>query len=304
MERKELKLDMDSRGFAISIDVLLALIPLTIVLGMVAADMDNIMYQMEDAIFRGSNDRAAVDAMNVLIKTPGTPTNWQQTGNPSVVGLVKYDPNTNTAYEGQLAPTKLYALNASHMQQLVGNKSFYLNVTLVDGNVFIKNVTNSPGGIPANATDVVRIQKVALCSQYEVVSSITGQIWYTGASRSYQAPTFQTSYNYNQSYDYWIFIQNKGFSSASVFIKGNTILVNTTGKTSIASQINSAFLNVSAANPNTFYDNIVQVTPTGSPGNYMDFYIVQTPKGVSASDINTNTVTNKNFRFQLYVWPT
>ncbi len=295
---------MDSRGFAISIDVLLALIPLTIVLGMVAADMDNIMYQMEDAIFRGSNDRAAVDAMNVLIKTPGTPTNWQQTGNPSVVGLVKFDSTTNTAAEGQLAPSKLNALNATHMQELVGNKSFYLNVTLVDGDVPVRTVTNSPVGIPPNATDVVRVQKVALCSKYEIVSSIVGQIFYSGASRQYQAPTFQTSYNNNQTYDYWIFIQNNGFSSVSVLIRGNTILLNTPQLINTPYKINSTFLNTSAANPNTLYDNIVQVTPTGTPGNTMDFYIVQTPKNVSEIDINKNTVTNQNFRFQLYVWPT
>ena len=39
-----LRFSRDSRGFAFSLDVLLALIPLTIILGMAVANMDNINY--------------------------------------------------------------------------------------------------------------------------------------------------------------------------------------------------------------------------------------------------------------------
>ena len=61
----------DSRGFAISLDLLLALIPITLVIGFVASDMDNLLFQMEDTVFRSSMDRAAGDAIGTLLQTSG-----------------------------------------------------------------------------------------------------------------------------------------------------------------------------------------------------------------------------------------
>jgi hypothetical protein len=299
-----LKIDLDSRGLALSLDILLALIPLTIVLGIVAADMDNIMYQMEDTIFRGSTERVAADTINTLLRTSGTPPEWEKTGNPSVVGLAKYNTQTGTPYESLLSPTKLGALNSSHLQALVGNNSFYLNVTTVDGNLPIKTVTSSSTGLPTNATDIVRVERVARCSQFEVVSSLEGEIRYTGATRQYQPPKFLTSYNYNQTYDYYIFIQNSGFTSASVVINTFPTITLNALNSSNSYKINSSYLNVNSSNPNTFYNNSVSMNATGNFGSSMNFYIVQAPKNVTASDINSNTVPTRNFRFVLYVWPT
>ncbi|MFZ0441196.1 MAG: hypothetical protein WAL81_00995, partial [Methanobacterium sp.] len=64
-------LSKDSRGFALSLDLLLALIPITLLLGFVAADMDNLLYQMEDTVFRSSMDRSAGDAVSTLLETSG-----------------------------------------------------------------------------------------------------------------------------------------------------------------------------------------------------------------------------------------
>lgn len=306
MERQKLKIDRDSRGLALSLDLLLALIPLTIVLGIVAADMDNIMYQMEDTIFRGSTERVAADTINTLLKTSGTPPEWEKTGNPSVVGLAKYDTQAKTPYESLLSPTKLGALNSSHIQSLVGNYSFYLDVTTVNGSRPVKNVTNSPTGIPNNtAAEVVRVQRVARCSQFEIVSSLEGEIRYTGGYRQYTLPNFATSYNYNQTYDYWIFInQNTGFTGATVNINAFPPITLNSNNINTPYKINSSYLNVSSSNPNTFYNNSVKLNASGTFGSYMNFYIVQTPKNVSATDINSNTVPTQDFRFVLYLWPT
>ena len=59
----------------------LALIPITLLLGFVAADMDNLLYQMEDTVFRSSMDRAAGDAVSTLLETSGDPTDWEVNGN-------------------------------------------------------------------------------------------------------------------------------------------------------------------------------------------------------------------------------
>ena len=72
-------LSRDSRGFALSLDLLLAIIPITLLLGFVAADMDNLIYNMEDVVFRSSMDRTAGDAVNTLLETSGVPPNWETT---------------------------------------------------------------------------------------------------------------------------------------------------------------------------------------------------------------------------------
>lgn len=61
----------DRRGFAFSLDILLALIPLTILLGMLAADMDNIMYLTQSTIYQSSLDRHASDVADALVETSG-----------------------------------------------------------------------------------------------------------------------------------------------------------------------------------------------------------------------------------------
>lgn len=95
-------LDDDQRAFVISLDLLIAIIPLTIMIGMVTADMGNIMFQIEDTVFRGSMDRVAADTMNSLLETSGTPPNWEKTGNLSLVGLAKYDQSKGKPIEGTI----------------------------------------------------------------------------------------------------------------------------------------------------------------------------------------------------------
>lgn len=72
----------DRRGFAFSLDVLLALIPLTILLGMLAADMDNIMYLTQSTIYQSSLDRQASDIADAWLNHQGLPLTGNRRGTP------------------------------------------------------------------------------------------------------------------------------------------------------------------------------------------------------------------------------
>jgi hypothetical protein len=298
-------LDNDSRGFLISMDLLIAIIPLTIILGMVTADMGNIMYELEDTVFRGSLDRVAADAMNTLLETSGTPPEWEKTGNVSIVGLAKYDPSKSKPIEGTISPTKLEFVlnNPSYVQSLVGDSyAYYLTINTMDTNTSM----GSQGTYNSSAPDVVRVDKVVLCSKLETVSTLLGEIRYSGQSRNYIAPTFQTSYRYSQSYDYYILFVNTGgaaANSATVKINGNSININSASIYN-PQLINSTYLLTNASNVNQFLNNTVEVNMTSSSfGSSMDFYIVQVPKGTPASYVNKNNVEPKKCIFILYVWP-
>jgi hypothetical protein len=296
-------LSSDSRGFALSMDLLLALIPLTLVLGFVAADMDNLLYQMEDTVFRGASDRVASDAVNNLLATSGDPIDWETTGNANIVGLAQYDPSRGDAIEGTIDPLKLAAITPAQMQGIIGpNYNFYMSVSTINKTgtpIVLRTMGNSSY---ASAKDVVKVERVALASKFKVISSLIGQIRYSGGSRSFTIPTFQTSATSINNYDYWIFIaNNQGFTGASVSVNNNVISFNSS-TIGTPAKINSTFLNMNATVPNQYYNNTVTLNATGSFPSSMDFYIVQTPKNVAVSEITSDSVIPKRSVFDFYLW--
>ena len=297
-------LSRDSRGFALSLDLLLAIIPITLLLGFVAADMDNLLYNMEDAVFRSSMDRTAGDAVNTLLETSGNPYNWETTGNATIVGLAQYDTSKNAPIEGTIDPIKLSSLTQGQVQNLTGsNYNFYLEVSTI-------NKTGTPSSLKtlgnnsySSAPDVVKVEKDVLASKSKIVSSQVGQIRYTGGPITFTMPPFQTSFNSNQSYDYWILIvNNAGFTSATVSVNNNAINFPSATNMTQASMISSNYLNLNASTPNNFYNNTVTLNATGTFGSSMDIYIIQAPKNVTPPEINYNTVVPRNSKLDFYLW--
>ena len=297
-------LSNDSRGFAISLDLLLAIIPLTLVLGFVAADMDNLLYQMEDTVFRGASDRTASDAVSTLLSTSGDPIDWETTGNSNIAGLAQYDTSKGAPIEGTIDPLKLAAINDAQVQAIIGpNYHYFMNVSTINKtgtSINLKTLGNTSYG---SANDIVKVERVTLASKFKVISSLVGQIRYTGGSRSYTIPTFQTSSTSTTLYDYWIFLaNNNGFTSASVSINNNVFNFNSSSSINTPQKINSTFLKTNSTNPNQYYNNTVILNATGSFPSSMDVYIVQTPKNVAATEITTDSVVPKKSVFDFYLW--
>jgi hypothetical protein len=283
---------------------LLALIPITLVIGFVASDMDNLIFQMEDTVFRSSMDRAAEDAMGALLETSGTPSNWEVNGNPQIAGLAQLDTSTNTPDQGAVDPIKLASLTTSQVQQLVGSQyGFYFNVSTVNNNTgtptSLKTLGNSSLG---SGKDVVRVQRIAEASQFKVVSSLLGQILYLGSPINFSLPSFPTSFTSSQSYDYWILISNNaGFTSATVNVNNNAINFSSTNITT-AAMINPNFLITNSTNSGQYYNNTVTLNVTGSFPSSMDIRIVQAPKNTAPGAITASTVVPQPTNFVLYVW--
>ncbi len=293
----------DNRGFALSLDLLLAIIPLTIAMGFIAADMDNILYQTGDAVYRSSMDRAASDAVSTLMETSGTPSNWEVNGNPSVVGLAEFNTATNSPIEGTIDPVKLASLSNGEVQNLVGpNYNYYLNVSTINTTgipITLKTLGNPSYG---SATNLVRIQRDAMASEFDVISSLVGQVEYTGGSRSYTIPSFETNFNTVQSYDYWILIvNNHGFSSATVFVNGNAVNFNSSNITN-ASKISPGFLKDNSTTPSIYFNNTITLNATGTFPSSMDIYIIQAPQNITATNVNYNTVVPQSSELTFYLW--
>ncbi len=305
----------DPRGFLISMDLLFAIIPLTIVLGMVAADMGNILYEIEGTIYQSSTDRIAEDTLNTLAETSGDPPTWEQTGlPPNIVGLAQYDQNSLKPIPNKLDPNKIALLTNSSIQNLTGinisnnTYTFYLTINSLNTTNINETFGNNSvaGNSNTNISNIVRVDKVVLCSKLESVTSLVGQIFYSGQTRTYTVLPFQTSTNSVTNYDYYIlFVNTNGNtnSSATVAINNNPINFTNSIIFNGYGPINSAFLKTNSSNPLQLFNNTVTFNITTSKiGDSMDFYIVEAPKNTNSSYITYNTVVPQYCNLTLYLW--
>ncbi len=297
----------DPRGFIISLDLLFAIIPLTIVLGMVAADMGNILYEIEDAVYRSSTDRVAEDTINTLTQTSGDPYNWEQIGTVNIVGLAKYDISKGKPIPGTIDSNKFaLVLSNNGIQNIIGNNNtgFYLTLTQDGTNTTLNSTGTNPVG-NSSINDIVRVDKVVSYSKLESVTSLVGQIRYSGQTRNYAAPTFQTSGSSIANFNYYILFVNTGGSTnsnATVNINAYAIPLNNTIIFN-PYQINSTYLATNSSNAAQLLNNTVTLNiTTNNIGSTMDFYIVQVPKSTSNSSITYDNVVPKNCTLTLYLW--
>jgi len=122
----------DRRAQLFAIDLLLAFIPLTIMLGMSANALSGVAFQVQDYANIYSLQRRTTDAADVLVKSPGTPPNWNSTISPSVSGLAYYDNSGGKSYANRIYFPKFSALNVSDIAILTGTDYNFLNISVID----------------------------------------------------------------------------------------------------------------------------------------------------------------------------
>lgn len=286
----------DGQGFVFSLDLLLALIPLTILLGTVVMGMDNIMYLSQNTIFQSSLDRHASDVADALVETPGVPYNWEQTGNPSTIGLAKYNVKKGLPEENYLSPAKVAAMNNNNLGELIGPQyGYFLNITTTDG-LTIKTL----GIYNESAQNIVRVERFVLTTKLERIASLEGLIRDAGQPRTYTT-NFPTNNAYLQIYDYWVIVINRGYDSAFVDVNGNRVIPpNEINQhiTEVKKQINETYM----YNNTTFRDNILAVRTQSNPGASMDVYVIAAPKGTPPEQINLDNIRPRMAKLILYLW--
>jgi len=291
-----LKIIKDNQGFVFSLDLLLALIPITIIFGAVVMNMDNIMYLSQNTILQGSLDRHASDVADALVETSGVPYNWEQTGNTSTIGLAKYDIRTGLPEKNYLSPAKVAAMDENNLGELIGPQyGYFLNITTTDG-LTIKKL----GTYNESTLNIVRVERYVLTSKLERIASIEGLIRDAGQPRTYNT-NFPTNNAYLQIYDYWVIVINRGYDSAFVDVNNNRVIPpNEINQhiTEIKKQINETYL----YNNTTFQDNILTVRTQSNPGASMDVYVIAAPKGTPAEQINLDNIRPRMARLILYLW--
>lgn len=159
------------KGQLLTLDLLLALVPLTIILGMSATAMGGVINQIQEYSFFYSTQRQAADAADVLVKTPGVPQDWNSTNPPSILGLAKYNNETNETLIHQLDYEKIAALQTSYLTQLF-NFTYY-NLTLENTAGFVSYYKSWSNGSRGDASNIVVVERSATFPVFYIDSSST-----------------------------------------------------------------------------------------------------------------------------------
>lgn len=299
---------MKERGMVLSSDLLLALIPLTIIFGMATVAMDNLFYLSQLTVFHASIDRAATNVADALVETPGKPPDWYLTGQ-GIPGLAIV--RNNVVEKNHLSSFKLFALRKEQVQNMLGPQyDFYLRV--VDhNNTVIRNLSsNDLGSPPSNVPNIYRVEREVRVNRYpiEVVVSlvnfrfqnlIVGELVSVIRKRLGTWAPYTIDFTISDAelnnYDYWILIKNNGYTNVTVKINDNTV-VNETNLNDMPVQINSTYLKSGS--------NSVTITTSNATKNAtMDFYIVKVPKDTVKDMIKLEYIEEVNARLELFVWP-
>lgn len=154
---------MNNKAQLFTLDLLLALVPLTLVLGMSANAISGVAAQIQEYAYFYSMQRQASDAADVLVKTPGEPPNWNLTTAPTTAGLAKYDQSENRIYSHVLDSEKVAAMNGSYVQQLLkGYTYFNLSLQSINESVTFSKVWSS--GSRADVSNIVVVRRNAFLS--------------------------------------------------------------------------------------------------------------------------------------------
>lgn len=254
---------MDSKGFIFSMDLLLALVIVTVAIGIASDQYALLNYQVQDFTGRQSLDKTVNDAADYLVKSSGNPSNWEVSSNSKTlpglayISIVGSNPNF-------LNPKKVSALDdhPEYLYNLLQTTNYDLKLVTTNGNswqTLIDVASPNPTIAIGNAKEVAIANRTVVVLSNQTAFSVndlthinpafpgnnTGNLWYNQGGKGYfvgpgnvtteEDPnsSFYVSANNLSSYDYYIVIdQNTGVNVVQYgFTSGDAVVNNTTLRT-------------------------------------------------------------------------
>ncbi len=165
MKRKYFK---DNQGQVFSLDIMIALIIVTVILGISADAMDIASYKAQDYSLRFSLERTTTDAADILIKSPGSPDEWESNGfNPDIIpGLAKKEIVTGKIAPNSLSLIKILKLKNNYNQLMYGKilpDGVNSSMVIYPVNPSLKPLVIRNDKVPINASEVVVANRTVLC---------------------------------------------------------------------------------------------------------------------------------------------
>ncbi len=199
----------ENKGQVFTMDVLLALILITIVMGMSADALDIVAFKISDYSAGKSMDRIATDAADILINTPGSP-GWEKSNNTlSITPGLAQDNNGTKNTTKILSFAKITQLKTRYPELMA-------NVLPLGGNSSLTIYPMNPALEPleignetpsADVTEVAVVNRTVLVNfrDFRILTSIDGSSHTEICPHyNYKGVTGHDKPDYNNFTDGWI----------------------------------------------------------------------------------------------------
>ncbi|MBI5680996.1 MAG: hypothetical protein HZC47_08890 [Methanobacterium sp.] len=158
----------DEGGQAFTIDVMVAFIIIVVVMGVSANAMDLVSFKAQDYSSRFSLDRITIDTADILIKSPGSPDEWEKHGCDLQVtpGLAKIDVQTNKIIPNTLSYKKISRLQEKYDQLMYGKilpNGVNSSLKIYPINNKLKTIIIEDNTPSASAAEIAVANRTVLC---------------------------------------------------------------------------------------------------------------------------------------------
>ena len=326
----------DKYGQAFSMDLLLALVVVTVLIGVSADAVDSVSYKIQDYSFEHSLQRVTMDTAENLIKTPGTPSDWEKvSGGMITPGLAEVDPETGRTVPGTLSIKKVNRLKQEygHVMPTILPEGSYSTIIIypLNGLPPIEVHNETP---PGSASDIAVANRTVLCSYMYMACKVSmnahsnpswthgaGSDWeicpHAGlnASMKHEEPDFETGkpgwvchhFNITQndlnSTDFYVLTDPMDLTgSSSRWIIDSPDKMRNNGETFISGPIpvNNEIKELLGDNKTAVL--WLHVLTSGVPDRSFDAYVVGVPKGTTSSNVRLDYINPQPAYFVLRVW--
>lgn len=157
-------------------DLMLALIIITVLLGLSADAMDIAGWKIQDSSYANFLERITIGAADMLIKNPGSPENWEESGDFCGVtpGLAEVDPVTMKVRPNILSVRKINCLKENYDELMRGRViPPYCNssLTIAPMDQSLEPVTMGKLN-SSSSTDVIVVNRSVLCNFFNTTTVV------------------------------------------------------------------------------------------------------------------------------------
>jgi hypothetical protein len=314
----------DNIGQAFTLDVMLALVIITTILGISADAIDIASYKSTDYSSRFSLERVTTDAADMLIKTPGSPDDWEfGISNSTTPGLALIDSKTGDVIPNTLSVKKIITLKNNYNSMIYGKVlPLGVNSSMM---IYPSNSSLSPIEImknnPKNAAEVAVANRTVTIDSLDVKTVIYNNTHKKASSEEIcPNPDHSTESNGNSKWacnyfnislselnstDFYIITDpaNIGDNSPSWILNRPEKGVNNEN----GEKFNSTPININEKILNLLGNDTkgvlwLHVRTPGNKDRNFDAYIVSVPKGTNQTQVSANNLNPEPWFFVLQVW--
>jgi hypothetical protein len=318
---------MNSRGQVFTLDVLFALILVTLIIGFSGQALEQMTGKAEGYSARFSLERTANDAADVLVKTYGKPYNWENNfGTLETLGLTEMDKFTGKPLQNNLCVEKLARFKAlckstnwdpskpevNAAMEFFGSSSNF-EIKVIDGAT--DNVMwdiwprwdNGSSGVE-NSLEVAVVRR-EVTVKYGEIRMDTGEIFghkeggNPGLPENWGPFTFTIGPDELEMYDWYIIATtdtSNGISSADMWVnrplQGNSDYTFRPNSANQGAEVTFPDVHggLQVALPGRLHEgsNYIMLKTVSKPGTWADIYVVIVPHCTPVQNFNFATIQN------------